>query len=95
MLNCIRDPAGRTQSGSSSRTLGCGASHDSSRIIWHSYHTAEYVELAKAGYRDWSTLEADAGEGLDTATGGLDLYPPAAVISPAPYLAAMRQAGTL
>ena len=71
------------------------AYNDSSRIIWHSHHTAEYVELAKAGYPDWSTLEADAGEGPVTATGGLDLYPPAAVISPAPYLAAMHQAGTL
>jgi sarcosine oxidase len=70
-----------------------GASHDSSRIIRHSYHTTEYVELTKAAYRDWSTLEADAGEELVTITGGLDLYPPAAALSPAPYLAAMRAAG--
>ena len=69
-----------------------GASHDSSRIIRHSYHTTEYVELTKAAYLDWATLEADAGEELITITGGLDLYPPAAAISPATYLAAMRQA---
>ncbi len=35
-----------------------GASHDTSRIIRHSYHTPGYVELTFAAYDDWADLEA-------------------------------------
>jgi sarcosine oxidase len=66
-----------------------GASHDSSRIIRHSYHSADYVRLTFEAYQDWATLESDAGESFVTVTGGLDLYPAAAAIPPADYLAAM------
>ena len=66
-----------------------GASHDSSRIIRHSYHSPEYVRLTFEAYQDWATLESDAGESFVTVTGGLDLYPADAAIPPADYLAAM------
>lgn len=52
-----------------------GGSHDHSRIIRLSYHTPGYVALAKAAYRAWAELEADAGEQLILKTGGLDLSP--------------------
>jgi sarcosine oxidase len=52
-----------------------GASHDTSRILRHSYHTTSYVELTRAAYDDWAALEVDAGEALVTVTGGLDLFP--------------------
>ena len=39
-----------------------GASHDTSRILRHSYHTAEYVDLTFAAYDDWAVLEDAAGE---------------------------------
>ncbi len=52
-----------------------GASHDTSRILRHSYHTPAYVELTKQAYDDWSRLEAVSGESLVTVVGGLDLFP--------------------
>ena len=58
-----------------------GASHDSSRIIRHSYHRADYVALTFEAYDDWATLEADAAEPLLTVTGGVDLFPPDATIA--------------
>ena len=39
-----------------------GASHDTSRILRHSYHTPEYVRLTFDAYDDWARLEEDAGE---------------------------------
>ena len=30
-----------------------GASHDTSRIIRHSYHTPDYVRLTFEAYQDW------------------------------------------
>src|SRR5690349_20173518 len=52
-----------------------GSSHDHSRIIRLSYHTPQYVELAKQAYQAWRDLEADSGESLILTTGGLDLSP--------------------
>jgi len=52
-----------------------GESQDHSRIIRLSYHTSEYVELAKHAYRAWAEVERDAGEQLILRTGGLDFAP--------------------
>jgi sarcosine oxidase len=57
-----------------------GASHDTSRILRHSYHTPAYVRLTMAAYDDWATLEADHGDALVSQVGGLDLFPPDAAI---------------
>ncbi len=57
-----------------------GGSHDHSRIIRLSYHTTDYVDLAKSTYTAWATVEEDAEEQLIVKTGGLDLSPPNAVI---------------
>ncbi len=70
-----------------------GASHDSSRIIRHSYHTPGYVELTKEAYADWAELEADAGESFVTVTGGLDLFPAGAAIPMVDYTDSMTAAG--
>jgi monomeric sarcosine oxidase len=66
-----------------------GASHDTSRIIRHSYHTPAYVELTFAAYDDWADLEAASGERLVTVTGGVDLFPPSAAIDIATYTSSM------
>ena len=39
-----------------------GASHDTSRILRHSYHTPEYVDLTVEAYDDWARLEEASGE---------------------------------
>ena len=70
-----------------------GASHDHSRIIRLSYHTPGYVELAKAAYEAWTELETDADEPLIVRTGGLDLFPPAAAITPDDYRRSLEHAG--
>ncbi len=70
-----------------------GASHDSSRIIRHSYHTADYVRLTLEAYDDWAVLEHDAGEQLITVTGGVDLFPPGAAIPVVDYTASMDEVG--
>ena len=57
-----------------------GASHDTSRIIRHSYHTPAYVALTFGAYDDWARLEEETGEQFVTVTGGLDLYPSGAAI---------------
>ncbi len=57
-----------------------GASHDTSRILRHSYHTPGYVALTFEAYEDWAELEDVSGEDLLTVTGGLDLFPPDAAI---------------
>ena len=49
-----------------------GGSHDHSRIIRLSYHTPQYVGLAKQAYQAWAELERDANETLIVRTGGLD-----------------------
>jgi len=70
-----------------------GASHDSSRILRHSYHTPGYVALTFAAYDDWADLEADSGEQLVTITGGLDLYPPDPAIPMVDYTTSMAACG--
>jgi sarcosine oxidase len=70
-----------------------GASHDSSRIIRHSYHTPGYVRLSLEAYDDWALLEQDATEPLLSITGGIDLYPPGAAIPPDDYLRSMDAVG--
>jgi monomeric sarcosine oxidase len=52
-----------------------GASEDHSRIIRHSYHTAEYASLTRAAFDHVRALEAETGLGLLTVTGGLNLAP--------------------
>ena len=70
-----------------------GASHDTSRILRHSYHTPAYVRLTQEAYADWARLERDSGEQLVTTVGGLDLFPPEPAISPADYTSSLDQVG--
>jgi sarcosine oxidase len=70
-----------------------GASHDTSRILRHSYHTPQYVRLTFDAYDDWAQLEADSGERLVTTVGGLDLFPPAAAIPAADYTDSLSAVG--
>ena len=70
-----------------------GASHDTSRILRHSYHTPAYVELTRQAYDDWARLEAVSGEPLVTIVGGLDLFPPEAAIPPEDYVDSLTAAG--
>jgi sarcosine oxidase len=70
-----------------------GASHDSSRILRHSYHTPEYVDLTFAAYDDWADLEARTGESFVTVTGGVDLFPHGAAIDIDDYTSAMNARG--
>ena len=72
-----------------------GASHDTSRILRHSYHTPSYVRLTEEAYDDWARLEAESGEELVTVVGGLGVEIPLTVTleqptyfappDPAPY----------
>lgn len=66
-----------------------GASHDTSRILRHSYGTPYYVGLTFHAYDDWAALERDSGEKLVTVVGGLDLYPRGASIPSSGYAEAM------
>ena len=66
-----------------------GASHDTSRIIRHSYHTPAYVALTFGAYDEWSRLEDETGEQFVTVTGGLDLFPPDAQIPMDDYTCSM------
>jgi sarcosine oxidase len=70
-----------------------GASHDTSRILRHSYHTPGYVRLTCEAYDDWARLEAESGESLVTVVGGLDLFPPDCAIRPDEYVASLREVG--
>jgi sarcosine oxidase len=70
-----------------------GASHDTSRILRHSYHTPGYVRLTQEAYADWARLEQDAGERLVTQTGGLDLFPPDPAIPAIDYIQSMDEVG--
>ncbi len=70
-----------------------GASHDSSRILRHSYHTPGYVELTFQAYDDWARLEADSQQQLVTTTGGLDLFPPDPAIPMVDYTSSMAACG--
>jgi len=70
-----------------------GASHDTSRILRHSYHTAEYVRLTQAAYDDWADLSAAAGRELVTVVGGLDLFPTDPAIPMVDYTDALTETG--
>ena len=70
-----------------------GASHDSSRILRHSYHTPTYVRLTQEAYDDWAALESWSGEQLVTVTGGLDLFPPEHAIPMKDYTASLTEVG--
>ncbi|NUR09782.1 MAG: N-methyl-L-tryptophan oxidase [Nocardioidaceae bacterium] len=70
-----------------------GASHDTSRILRHSYHTPAYVRLTQQAYDDWARLERDAGTDLVTTVGGVDLFPPDAAIPPLAYTDSMSEVG--
>ena len=70
-----------------------GASHDTSRILRHSYHTPAYVRLTQEAYADWRRLEREAGTSLVTTTGGLDLFPPDPAIPSIDYTASMDEVG--
>ena len=72
---------------------GRGESQDHSRIIRLSYHTPQYVELAKHAFTAWHTVERDAGEPLILRTGGLDLAPADSAIPLANYSGSMDAAG--
>ena len=70
-----------------------GASHDTSRIIRHSYHTPAYVALTFDAYDEWARLEDETGEKFVTITGGLDLFPPDARIPMTDYTSSMDAHG--
>ena len=70
-----------------------GASHDTSRILRHSYHTPGYVRLTLEAYDDWARLERDAGTELVTAAGGLDLFPPEPAIGVEDYVDSLDEVG--
>jgi sarcosine oxidase len=70
-----------------------GGSEDHSRIIRLSYHTPEYVDMARDAYRAWEQVEVDSGEPLVLRTGGLDLAPIGASIGLDSYRASMTATG--
>jgi sarcosine oxidase len=70
-----------------------GASHDTSRILRHSYHTPDYVRLTQEAYGDWARLERDAGTSFVSVVGGLDLFPPDPAISPLDYTSSLDDVG--
>jgi len=70
-----------------------GASHDTSRILRHSYHTPEYVDLTVEAYDDWARLEEASGRRLVTKVGGLDLFPPDPAIPMADYTGSLDAIG--
>lgn len=70
-----------------------GASHDSSRILRHSYHTPNYVAMTKLAYEDWAALEAAAGDTFVTVCGGLDIFPEGGIIPIDDYTAALDAEG--
>ena len=52
-----------------------GSSHGESRIIRHSYSSADYATLAPPAFEAWRALERESGAELLTMTGGIDLGP--------------------
>lgn len=66
-----------------------GGSQDHSRIIRLSYHTPEYVRLARQAYAAWRVLEEEADEKLIIKTGGLDLWPAVSAIPSEDYSQSM------
>jgi sarcosine oxidase len=70
-----------------------GASHDTSRILRHSYHTPEYVRLTQDAYDDWARLSSEAGRELVTVVGGLDLFPTDPAIPMVDYTDSLTEVG--
>jgi sarcosine oxidase len=70
-----------------------GASHDTSRILRHSYHTPAYVRLTQEAYADWARLERRSRTELVFGVGGLDLFPPEPAIDPADYTESLDEVG--
>src|ERR1041384_1208579 len=70
-----------------------GESQDHSRIIRLSYHTPEYVGLAKHAYRAGADVESDSGEQLILRTGGLDFACRVSAIPLTNYSGSMDAAG--
>lgn len=70
-----------------------GASHDTSRILRHSYHTPGYVQLTFDAFDDWARLEQASGQSLVTQVGGLDLFPDGGAIPMADYTSSMSACG--
>jgi sarcosine oxidase len=70
-----------------------GGSHDHSRIIRLSYHTPQYVRLARQAYEAWAALEADANQALLVRTGGLDFARPASAIPLSDYFDSLDAEG--
>jgi sarcosine oxidase len=70
-----------------------GASHDTSRILRHSYHTPEYVRLTQDAYDDWARLSDRVGRELVTVVGGLDLFPPDPAIPLIDYTSSLDEVG--
>jgi sarcosine oxidase len=101
-LGGLGSAAARELAGRGHRVLGLerfalgharGASHDTSRILRHSYHTPAYVRMTQEAYADWARLEQESGEVLVTRTGGLDLFPPDPAIASADYTDSMDEVG--
>ena len=72
---------------------GRGSSEDHSRIIRLSYHNPGYVEMAKAAYDAWETLEVESGDQVVLRTGGLDLATSSSAIGLDDYRSSMTSAG--
>jgi sarcosine oxidase len=70
-----------------------GASHDTSRIVRHSYESEEYVRLAVSAYRDWADFEEVAGETFVTETGGLVFCAPDTAVPSSEYAEALSAVG--
>jgi sarcosine oxidase len=70
-----------------------GESQDHSRIIRLSYHTPQYVELARHAFAAWAEVEQEAGEPLVLRTGGLDFAPIVSAIPLSNYSGSMDAAG--
>ena len=70
-----------------------GESQDHSRIIRLSYHTPQYVELARHAFAAWAEVEQEAGERLVLRTGGLDFAPIVSAIPLSNYSGSMDAAG--
>jgi sarcosine oxidase len=70
-----------------------GASHDTSRIVRHSYESEEYVRLAVDAYEEWDALEAATGEHLLTPSGGLVFCAPDTPVPASEYTDALTAVG--
>ncbi|HWE63199.1 MAG TPA: FAD-dependent oxidoreductase, partial [Chloroflexota bacterium] len=70
-----------------------GASEDHSRIIRLSYDQQIYADLARFSYEAWREVERELGQPLLVLTGGLDLFPANAYVSPSGHLAGLTALG--